>query len=231
MNRIIDTTPRRAMTTAQQTQARTLAEKTQPEKTALVVVDYQNDFVAEGGALSKAGKSNEPLAAIQGELSEAIDLAHHAGARVVFLKCEYSTSDNRFLSRVFLDQARRRLEGLYHKIPVCEPGSWGSEFYGDVQPIGTDLVVKKHRFGGFDGTDLDMVLRSNGIESLVFTGVVTHVCVESTVREAFFHDYFNIVLGDVVAGYRQDWHEHSLQLMDWGFGEVVDLDDLRSVWA
>lgn len=219
------------MTQEDATRALTLDEKAQPEKTALVVVDYQNDFVAEGGALDKAGKSTEPLAAIHDELTEAIALARSAGARIVFLKCEYSTLDNRFLSRVFLDQARRRLEGLYHEIPVCEPGSWGSEFHGEVQPIDGDLVVTKHRFGGFDGTDLDMVLRTNGIETLVFTGVVTHVCVESTVREAFFHDYFNLILSDVVAGYRREWHDHSLQVMDWGFGEVIDLDALRAVWS
>lgn len=211
--------------------ALTLAEKVAPEHTALIVVDYQNDFVAEGGALDKSGKSPQDLAAIHDRITEATELARRAGARVVFLRCEYSTPDDRFLSRVFLDQARRRLDGLYHEIPVCEPGSWGAEFFGDVQPEDDDLVVTKHRFGGFDGTDLDMVLRTNGIQTLVFTGVVTHVCVESTVREAFFHDYFNVVLRDVVAGYREELHNHSLEVIDWGFGEVVTLDELREAWA
>lgn len=218
------------MTAERHPDALTLAEKVVPQTTALIVVDYQNDFVAEGGALDKSGKSPEALAGIHDEITEAIGLARRAGARVVFLRCEYSTPDNRFLSRVFLDQARRRLNGLYHEIPVCEPGSWGSEFYGEVQPADSDLVVTKHRFGGFDGTDLDLVLRSNGIETLVFTGVVTHVCVESTVREAFFHDYFNVVLRDVVAGYREQWHNHALDVIDWGFGEVVTLDQLREIW-
>lgn len=219
------------MTSPESKRPLTLAEKARPKKSALIVVDYQNDFVASGGALDKVGKSTEPLAAIHDDLTDVIALARRAGARVLFLKCEYSTPDNRFLSRVFLDQTRRKLEGLYHEIPVCEPGSWGSEFYGDVQPANDDLVVKKHRFGGFDGTDLDMVLRTNGIETLVFTGVVTHVCIESTVREAFFHDYFNIILRDVVAGYRPELHENSLKVMDWGFGEVVGLEDLRAVWS
>jgi nicotinamidase-related amidase len=218
------------MTPERHPDAMTLAEKVVPDHTALIVVDYQNDFVAEGGALDKSGKSPEALAGIHDDITEAIALARRAGARVVFLRCEYSTPDNRFLSRVFLDQARRRLSGLYHEIPVCEPDSWGAEFYGDAQPADNDLVVTKHRFGGFDGTDLDMVLRSNGIETLVFTGVVTHVCVESTVREAFFHDYFNVVLRDVVAGYREEWHNHALDVIDWGFGEVVTLDQLRQIW-
>lgn len=219
------------MTTEPRAEPLTLAEKAVPEHTALIIVDYQNDFVAEGGALDKAGKSIEAGASIHDEIIETMDVARGAGAKIVFLRCEYSTPDNRFLSRVFLDQARRRLEGLYHEIPVCSPGSWGQEFYGDVQPREGDLVVTKHRFGGFDGTDLDMVLRTNRIQTLVFTGVVTHVCVESTVREAFFHDYFNVVLRDVVAGYRKEWHDHALEVIDWGFGEVVTLDELRQAWA
>jgi nicotinamidase-related amidase len=51
------------------------------------------------------------------------------------------------------------------------------------------------------------------------------------VREAFFHDYFNVVLRDVVAGYREEWHKHALDVIDWGFGEVVSLDELREIWA
>lgn len=211
--------------------ALTLAEKVEPSRTALVIIDYQNDFVAEGGALDKSGRSPQAPASIHDGIVETMDLARNAGARILFLRCEYSTPDNRFLSDVFLDQTRRRFNGLYHEIPVCVPDSWGAEFYGDVRPGPDDLVVTKHRFGGFDGTDLDMVLRSNGIRTLVFTGVVTHVCVESTVREAFFHDYFNVVLRDVVAGYRQTWHDTSLEVIDWGFGEVVSLADLRAIWS
>jgi nicotinamidase-related amidase len=218
------------MTNERHPEALTLEAKLDPQRSAVVVVDYQNDFVAEGGALDRSGKSPEALAGIHERIRDTVDLARAAGARIVFLRCEYSTPDNRYLSRVFLDQARRRLNGLYHEIPVCAPGSWGAEFYGDVKPSEDDLVVTKHRFGGFDGTDLDLVLRTNGIETLVFTGVVTHVCVESTVREAFFHDYFAIVLRDAVAGYRPEWHENALQVIDWGFGEVISLDDLRAIW-
>lgn len=219
------------MKTDRHPDALTFADKVDPAQTALVIVDYQNDFVAEGGALDKAGKSPHALASIHDHIVETMDLSRQAGARVLFLRCEYSTPDDRFLSDVFLDQTRRRFDGLYHEIPVCVPDTWGADFYGDVRPEPDDLVVTKHRFGGFDGTDLDMVLRTNKIRTLVFTGVVTHVCVESTVREAFFHDYFNVVLRDVVAGYRQAWHDTSLEIIDWGFGEVVDLEDLRAVWA
>ncbi len=211
-------------------EALTLAEKVRPEQTALVVVDYQNDFVAPGGAFEKVGMFSEKAAGLHDSIVATIEAARRAGARIVFLRCEYSTPDNRFLSEVFLDQARRNFKGLYHEVPVCAPGSWGADFYGEVQPQPGDLVVTKHRFGGFDGTDLDLVLRTNRIRTLVFSGIVTHVCVESTVREAFFHDYFNVVLRDVVGGYVDEWHENSLAVIDWGFGEVVELADLREAW-
>lgn len=211
-------------------EALTLAEKVRPEQTALVVVDYQNDFVAPGGAFEKVGMFSEKAAGLHDSIVETIEAVRRAGARIVFLRCEYSTPDNRFLSEVFLDQARRNFKGLYHEVLVCAPGSLGADFYGEVQPQPDDLVVTKHRFGGFDGTDLDLVLRTNGIRTLVFSGIVTHVCVESTVREAFFHDYFNVVLRDVVGGYVEKWHENSLAIIDWGFGEVVELADLREAW-
>lgn len=211
--------------------ALTLADKVRPDRTACIVVDYQNDFVAEGGAFDKVGMFTNKAAGLHDRIVGVIELARQVGARIVFLKCEYSTPDNRFLSDVFLDQTRRNFKGLYHEIPVCAPDTWGSEFYGDVRPAPGDLVVIKHRFGGFDGTDLDLVLRSNGIRTLVFTGIVTHVCIESTVREAFFHDYFNVVLSDAVGGYRDDWHETSLEVIDWGFGEVIELADLRQAWS
>ena len=213
------------------TEALTLAEKVEPAATALVVVDYQNDFVAPGGALDKAGLFSEASATVHGPILEAIGGARAAGAKVLFLRCEYNRPpDEPFLSDVWLDQARRRWHGLYTDIPVCVPESWGADFYQDVRPEPTDLVVTKHRFGAFQGTDLDLVLRTNGIRTLVFTGVVTHVCVESTVRQAFFHDYFSIVISDAVAGWNETWHTTSLDVMDWGFAEVVPLSRVLESW-
>ncbi|MGH8914943.1 MAG: cysteine hydrolase [Acidimicrobiia bacterium] len=219
------------MTTSRHPDAKSLAEKVRPEQAAVLVVDYQNDFVASGGAFDKVGMFSDKLAYLHDRIIETIDAARRVGARVVFLRCEYNTPDNRYLSEVFLDQTRRNFKGLYHEVPVCVPDSWGSEFYGDAKPIEGDIVITKHRFGGFSGTNLDQILRTNAIRTLIYTGVVTHVCVESTVREAFFRDYYNIVLSDVVGGYNDLFHETSLKVIDWGFGEVIDLAALNEAWS
>jgi ureidoacrylate peracid hydrolase len=208
-----------------------LPDKVDPAQSAVLVVDYQNDFVAPGGALDRAGMLNPSLAAVEGRITELIDRGRRAGCKVVFLRCEYNSQPvEKYLSDVWLDQAARRWHGLYIDYPVCVAGTWGSEFYGRVQPDESDIVVTKHRFGGFEGTDLDMVLRANGIRTLIFGGVVTHVCVESTIRQAFFRDFFSVVVSDSVAGWQPDWHRTSLQVLDWGFAEVVTAGRLFEAW-
>lgn len=208
-----------------------LPDKVDPGHSALLVVDYQNDFVAPGGALDRAGMLSPSLAAVEDSITDLIDRARHGGCKVVLLRCEYNTRPaEKYLSDVWLDQAARRWRGLYIDHPVCVPGTWGAEFYGKVQPAETDIVVTKHRFGGFEGTDLDMVLRTNGIRTLIFGGVVTHVCIESTVRQAFFNDYFSVVVSDAVAGWQPDWHRTSLEVLDWGFAQVVSTTQLFEAW-
>lgn len=206
----------------------TLGAKLDPGRTALLVIDYQNDFVSVGGALHAAGLFDPGLAQIAPTIAALVDSARAARALVVFVRCHYDR--DAYLSEAFLEQARRRYRGLYVDIPVCESGSWGADFAGGLMPEASDVVVTKHRFSGFEGTDLDLVLRSHGVRTIVATGVVTHVCVESTVRDAYFRDYMSVVPRDAVAGWQPDWHRTSLAVMDWGFAEVVGAADVLSAW-
>jgi ureidoacrylate peracid hydrolase len=211
------------------TAPRPLADKVTPRRTAVVVVDYQHDFVSPGGALDRAGLFHPALGEIAPSILGLVDAGRAAGCLVVFIRCHYDRE--RYLSEAFLDQASRRYRGLYLDVPVCVAGTWGAEFAGGLAPREQDVVVTKHRFSAFEGTDLDLVLRSHDIRTLVVTGVVTHVCVESTVRDAFFKDYSTVVPEDAVAGWQQDWHRTSLQVMDWGFAEVVSSSRLLAAWA
>jgi ureidoacrylate peracid hydrolase len=207
-----------------------LARKVDPRHTALVVIDYQNDFVAEGGALDVAGMLSPALGAVEPAIAHLVALARAAGCRIVFVRCAYDR--DLYLSEAFLEQARRSFKGgLYTEVPVCASGTWGADFAGAVRPLDGDIVVTKHRFGAFEGTDLDLILRVHGIRTIVVSGVVTHVCVESTVREAFFRDYSCVVPRDAVAGWQPQWHATSLEVMDWGFAEVLPTERLEQAWA
>jgi ureidoacrylate peracid hydrolase len=79
---------------------------------------------------------------------------------------------------------------------ILTHGSWDYEFVDEIVPHATDLVVPKARYSGFCGTDLDNILRSRDIRYLVFTGIATNVCVESTLREAYHREYFCIIAED-----------------------------------
>jgi ureidoacrylate peracid hydrolase len=90
--------------------------------------------------------------------------------------------------------------------------------------------VTKHRYSAFYNTDLDSILRSNGIRTIVLTGVATNVCVETTAREGFVRDYYVVLVSDGTATYSAQDHEATLRNIDRFFGEVATIADIVSVW-
>ena len=107
---------------------------------------------------------------------------------------------------------------------------WSGDFY-EVRPRPEDVVVTKHRFGAFESTDLDLVLRSRGIRTVIMTGVATNVCVETTARQAFLKDYYVVFTSDCTATYTQPEHDTTLLNIDNYFGQVVTSDDVIASWA
>ena len=170
-----------------------LEEKLDPNWTALVCIDYQNDFCADGGSLDRCGLDVAPMAAIAPSLGRLVDRTRDAGAAVIFVRNSYTTKQGWYLSDVSYAQSQRTLRGLNHDVPHCETGTWGWDYYGDVRPRDGDCEVIKHRYDAFIDTDLDLVLRSRAIRTLIVCGVTTNVCVESTARHAFFLDYYCVV--------------------------------------
>ncbi len=207
-----------------------LAEKVVPAHTALLVIDMQNDFCAAGGLVSKDGRDISAAQQLGERLPPFIAAARAAGVLVVFVRCVYSTERNFYLSDVWLEQAARKRKGGYTRIPVCVEGSWEGDYFGDVRPQAGDLVVTKHRYDAFHNTDLDLILRTNGIRTVILTGVVTNVCVETTARAAFVRDYYVVVAEDGTAAYVPEDHIATLRNIDRFFGEVITIHDLTALW-
>ena len=155
-----------------------LREKIDPNHAALIVIDMQNDFCARGGLVDKGGRDVSAVQDMARHLPALIESARKAGALVIFVRSVYTTDDNRYLSDVWLEQAARKQGGGYTQTPVCRDGSWEGDYYGDVRPLPGDIVVTKHRYNAFHKTDLDTILRANGVRTIVVTGVSTNVCVE-----------------------------------------------------
>ena len=207
-----------------------LRGKVDTPHTALLIVDMQNDFIADGGLVSKDGRDTSQAKKLGERLPALIAAARHAGVLVVFIRNVYTTDRNLYLSDAWLEHAARRRKGGYTTIPVCPAESWAGDFYGDVKPEPGEPIVTKHRYSGFHGTDLDTILRSNGIRTVVVTGVVTNVCVETTAREAFVRDYYVVVPEDGSAAYSQADHDMTISNIDRFFGEVSSIAELSAIW-
>ncbi|THF74162.1 cysteine hydrolase family protein [Cohnella fermenti] len=187
---------------------------------ALVIIDMQNDFCHEEGASAKSGIAD--IAAFQAcvpAIETLISSARAAGVPVVFV---YMTLDGTTKSEAWLNKFGTNTS-------IIEKGSWGAEFY-KLFPQEGDAVVEKHRFSAFIGTDLDLILRSMKRKSIVLTGVLTNVCVESTARDGFMLDYNVTMVADAVAGSSPAAHQATLDNFAAVFGQALKTDEVSSFW-
>jgi ureidoacrylate peracid hydrolase len=197
--------------------------------TAVIVVDMQNDFGAEKGMFACAGI---PIDAIQSAVeptARVLAAARPAGMKIVYLKMQFEPD----LSNAGGPEAPNRVrhlrigvgddveapDGSESRILIRD--TWNTAILPALEPEAGDLVVPKHRFSGFFETNLDELLKEHGIETIVFTGCTTSVCVESTVRDAFFRDYRCLLLEDCTAE-PMGTHESTLRLVERFFGWVSD---------
>jgi ureidoacrylate peracid hydrolase len=206
---------------------RTLEEKIDPQHTAVIVIDVQNHFCHPEGGLAKRGTDISPILETVPRIAELIDAARAAGTLVVFVQLlhnEQNTSEARW------EHWMRRGSVMGSEDLHCRPGTWGADFYV-VSPREGEPVVVKHRYGGFIGTDLDMVLKSNGIQTIVITGFSSEACVESTARDGFMLDYYVVFVSDCTASARMDRHAVTLRNIEDNFGLVCASQDIRDIWA
>jgi ureidoacrylate peracid hydrolase len=204
-------------------------------RTAVIVVDMQNDFGAEGGMFARAGIRIADIAAVVDPIVQVLDAARRAGMTVVYLTMEFESD----LSDAGAPDAPNFLKhkplGVGEVVTAPDgresrtlvKGTWGTEILPELAPEGGDIVVRKHRYSGFFETELDAILRDHGIDSLVLTGCTTSVCVDSTLRDAFYRDYRCLLLSDctgepIGSDLARTNHEASLLVIETLFGWVSD---------
>ncbi|UNK59903.1 pyrimidine utilization protein B [Buttiauxella ferragutiae] len=171
------------------------------EQTALIVVDMQNAYASKGGYLDLAGFDVSATQPVIENIKTAVAAARQAGMLIVWFQngwdSEYveaggSGSPNFHKSNALKTMRKQpELQGT-----LLAKGSWDYQLVDELVPLAGDIVLPKPRYSGFFNTPLDSLLRSRGIRHLVFTGIATNVCVESTLRDGFFLEYFGVVLAD-----------------------------------
>ena len=175
-----------------------------PRRTAIVVVDMVNEFCVEGGAMVLPGY--ERLIAPQ---LTVINAARRVGVPIVFVN----------------DQHRANLRGdreFLKRIPHCIEGTWAVKVVDALEPRPVDIYIVKRRYSGFFSTDLDLTLKDIKVDSIVVMGVVTNICVRSTVHDGFFLGYRVFVPEDCVAATTPREQASSLYDIATHFGWVSD---------
>jgi ureidoacrylate peracid hydrolase len=193
-----------------------------PATTRLLVVDVQNDFLADGGWFANHGHDLGAMRRAVDNIERFLPVARAAGVRPVFIRATY---DEKWLSKPMLE--RHQLVGLDRQ--HCQEGTWGAEFYV-VRPQPGDDVVVKHRYSAFIGTELAPLLRAQGVENLLIVGVTTNVCVESTARDGYMLDYHIVLVEDCTASYSEEPHLATLANIRRAFGRVVTAAEVAAVW-
>lgn len=172
-----------------------------PASTAVVVIDMQNAYASKGGYVDLAGFDIAGAASVIGRIAQVLDTARAAGMPVVFLQNGWdgnyveaggAGSPNWHKSNA-LKTMRERPE-LHGQL--LARGGWDYELVDALQPKPGDIRVHKTRYSAFFNSQLDSVLRSRGIRTIVFVGIASNVCVESTLRDAFHLEYFGVMLDD-----------------------------------
>jgi ureidoacrylate peracid hydrolase len=213
-------------------------------KTAVLVVDMQNDFGSKGGMFDRAGLDISMIQATVQPTSKVLAAARNTRIPIVYLKMGFRP-DLSDLGTVDSPNRTRHLHfGVGQKMSAPDGtegrflvrDTWNTDIISELKPNTEDRIVYKHRFSGFFGTELDDVLKHRGTKYLIVTGCTTSVCVESTVRDAMFRDYSCVLLEDCMGepignGLPRSNHEASLLTMQTLFGWVSKSGEFLKAFA
>jgi ureidoacrylate peracid hydrolase len=192
---------------------------------ALTIIDIQNGFVAGGGSFDRLGydisQYQKVLPVIEGVYKKAKSLR----IPVFFSQALREKSGIDMLDRshkILPDKRRERIK----KLPLCVRGTWDSEFIDSLKPADDDLVVQKRRDSIFQDTEFELWLRSLKIDTIMFAGIDTSICVESSLRDGFNRGWDVILLSDATASLRDDFHNTTIAETKENFGLVITSQEL-----
>ncbi len=202
------------------------------DRTALIVVDMQNAFASPGGMLDLAGIDVRPAGDVIANARMVCEAARRSGVPVVYLTIGYppdlstaggsdSPNPQKELA-LCLMRERPELRGK-----LLTFGTWDFQIVDELAPHDGDTVLVKSRYSGFAGTNLDAMLRSRGVRNLLMLGIASNVCVESTLRDAYFLEYWPVMIADAtMAAGPEEIQRATLYNVRTFFGWVASSEDV-----
>jgi nicotinamidase-related amidase len=181
-----------------------LAENPDPERTGLLIVDLQNDFLHPAGAYARGGQTSSEIAALPERLLPLAEALRASGGWIISTQFTLVPGKG---GHPFISPHLKKLRPFLGKGDFA-PGSWGNRLVDPLQPA--DLVVEKVAYSAFFMTRMEWVLRKAGIETLFICGIVTNGGVASTLRDAHVRDFSTFLLTDGCAAFSRKAHETAI---------------------
>lgn len=177
-----------------------------PQKTALLLIEFQNEFASEGGALHKAVAEVMRAAQTLSHTRVVVEAMRAKGGTVMHAPIMFKPGYKEITARPY-----GILKGVVEGSAFVK-GTWGADFAPGFEPASDDIVVEgKRGLDTFASTNLDFILRSKGITTLALTGYLTNCCVESTMRSAYERGFDVITLTDCMAATSVGEHENAIK--------------------
>jgi ureidoacrylate peracid hydrolase len=202
--------------------AMSIEERIDPGHGMLIIVDMQNDFCHRDGAACKRGRDMNFVQNMIPRLVRLVEQARQHDFPICFVR----TSGNQWTNSPVWTEFKNT------ELLACAEGSWGAEFHAGLEPRAGEMIVTKHRYSAFIGTDLDMLLRARGIKSLLVTGVGTGMCVFHTLTVGFMLDYYITLVEDCAATtYGRVAHDEAVALVKKHYGRIASSEEIIAHWA
>ena len=187
----------------------------------------QNGFVSKGGSYDLMGINVSRYAEVVPTLKRLIDYCRRVKIPIFYSQAVREESGIDLLTRSHRILPKSREERI-KKRPICIRGSWDAEIVDDLKPTADDHVVIKRRDSVFQDTEFEVWLQSLGIDSIIFSGIDTSICVESSLRDAFNHGYDIVMISDATASNNLDHYNSTLDNIRNYYGLVMNLGELTS---
>jgi ureidoacrylate peracid hydrolase len=185
----------------------------------------QNGFVSKGGSYDRLGMNTEGYRKIIPVVQELLRFCRSKNIPIFYTEAVREASGIDLLLNVHRILPRTREERL--KIPICVRGTWDGQTIDEIRPKENDHVIIKRRDSTFQDTELRVWLQSVGINTLIFCGIDTSICVETSLRDGFNLGYDVILISDATASGTKAYYETTLQRVRDYYGLVIDLDSLK----
>ena len=193
-------------------------------KPALVVIDVQNGFISKDGSYDLLGMNILNYQKVIPKISHLIMLCRNAGVPIFYTQAVREQSGIDLLTKTHKILPKSREERL-RKQPICVRGTWDADIVDEIKPAPADHIVIKRRDSAFQDTEIGVWLKSLGVDTLVFCGIDTSICVEASLRDAFNNGYDVVLISDATASGNTKHFESTIEIVRDYYGLVMNIEE------